>query len=131
MTNKGITRLNVNGHPIDGMSPWSEMPLVGDAVDNSSPTERFYRAFDQFIDSPSQVRAGVWEATAYAEKLKDYPYNEIVFVVEGSISLFDEDGREERFEPGECFFLEKGFNGEWRQHSKLKIFHMTVDPSDS
>lgn len=131
MTGKGITRLSANGHPTRGMSPWSEMPLVGAAVDNSAPTERFFRTFDQFIDAPSQVRAGVWEATAYAEKLEDYPYNEIVFVVEGSISILDEEEHEERFEPGDCFFLEKGFSGEWRQHSKLKIFHMTVDPSDS
>jgi len=130
MTDKGITRLGVNGHPTRGMSPWSEMPLVGDAVGNAAPTERFFRAFDKVIDTPSEVRAGVWEATAYAEKITDYPYNEIVFVVEGSISILDEDKNEERFEPGDCFFLEKGFNGEWRQHSKLKIFHMTVDPSD-
>ena len=131
MNGKGVMRLSASGHPVHGMSPWSEMALVGDAVDNSVPTERFFRAFDKFIDSPSQVRAGVWEATAYAEKVRDYPYNEIVFVVEGSISIFDEDGHEELFEASDCFFLEKGFNGEWRQHSKLKIFHMTVDPSNS
>ena len=103
--------------------------MVGEVVGNAAPTERFFRVFEKFIDSPCEVRAGVWEATAYAEKITDYPFNEIVFIVEGSISIFDEDNREERFEPGDCFFLEKGFNGEWRQHSQLKIFHMTVDPS--
>ena len=103
MKAKGITRLGVNGHPTRGMSQWSEMPLVGDVVGNAAPTERFFRAFDRFIDSPCEVRAGVWEATAYAEKITDYPYNEIVFVVEGSISIFDEDEHEERFDPGDCF----------------------------
>lgn len=130
MQGKGITRLDPAGHPQHGLSAWSDMPLVGDAVGNATPKERYYRVFDALIESPSEVRAGVWEATAYAEKVTDYPYNEIVFVVSGSISIIDAAGHEERFEPGEGFFLEKGFNGEWRQHETITIFHMTVDPKD-
>jgi uncharacterized cupin superfamily protein len=109
------------------MSSWSAMPLVGDIIDGT-PRERFHRVFDRKINTPSQVRAGIWEATRYAEKLTDYPYHEIVFLISGSISIIDEQGHEERFEPGESFFLEKGFNGTWKQHGTLKIFHMTVDP---
>jgi len=102
------------------------MPLVGEIVEGK-PQERFYRVFDQMVNSPSQVRAGVWEATTYAEDLVDYPYNEIIFLLEGSISIIDDD-KEELFKPGDCFFLEKGFNGQWKQHETIKIFHMTVDP---
>jgi uncharacterized protein len=109
------------------MSPWASMPLVGDIIEGT-PRERFRRVFDCRINTPSQVRAGVWEATRYAEKLTDYPYHEIVFLIEGSISIVDEQGHEERFYPGESFFLEKGFNGTWKQHETIKIFHMTVDP---
>ncbi|MCG6889582.1 MAG: cupin domain-containing protein [Gammaproteobacteria bacterium] len=109
------------------MSPWAPMPLVGEFLDGT-PQERFYRVFDCKINTASQVRAGIWEATRYAEKLIDYPYHEIVFVIEGSISILDELGHEERFYPGECFFLEKGFNGTWKQHETIRILHMTVDP---
>ncbi len=128
MAIKGITRLNANGHPVYGMSAWTDLSLVGSAASNTAPKERFFRAFDAVINAPVNVRAGVWEATAYAEKVADYPLNEIVFVIEGSMSLLSNDGFEERFGPGDCFFLEKGFCGEWRQHETLKIFHMTVDP---
>lgn len=41
---------------------------------------------------------------------------EIVFL-EGSISIVDEEGHEERFDPGDCFFLEKGFI-----HSRIAIW---------
>jgi uncharacterized cupin superfamily protein len=109
------------------MSPWSAMPLVGDILEGA-PRERFHRVFDSKINTPSRVRAGIWEATSYAEKLTDYPYNEIVFLIEGSISIFDDSGHEERFCPGDCFFLQKGFNGVWKQHETIRIFHMTVDP---
>lgn len=106
------------------------MPLVGEVVGDAVPKERFFRAFEETIGSPCEVRAGIWEATAYAENVTDYPYNEIVFVVSGSMSIVDEDGNEERFEPGDCFFLQRGFNGEWRQHETIKIIHMTVDTKD-
>lgn len=122
-----LIRLNPNGHPLKGMSAWKEMPLVGEIVEGK-PQERFHRVFEQMINSPSLVRAGVWEATTYAENLVDYPYNEIIFLLEGSISIIDDDDNEELFKPGDCFFLEKGFNGQWQQHETIKIFHMTVDP---
>jgi len=50
----------------------------------------------------------------------------MVFVVSGSISIVDEKGNDELFQPGDCFFLPRGFNGYWKQHETLKIFHMTV-----
>ena len=123
----GITRLCANGDVVNGMSPWTAMPLVG-AILDGEPEERFHHVFEDIIQSPTKVRAGVWEATAYSEKLTDYPFNEIVFLLEGSMSIIDSGGVEERFDPGDCFFLEKGFNGVWKQHGTIKIFHMTVDP---
>ncbi len=120
----GITRLSSNA---DTLSPWTPMPLVG-AILEGKPEERFNRVFEATIEGPVVARAGVWEATRYAEKLTDYPYNEIVFVVEGSISIIDANGVEEHFYSGDSFFLEKGFNGIWKQHETIKIFHMTVDP---
>lgn len=121
---RGVTRLNAND---EALSPWTAMPLVGDILDGE-PEERFHRVFETIIPSATEVRAGVWEATRYSEKLTDYPYNEIVFVVEGSISIINSEGEESLFSSGNCFFLEKGFNGIWKQHETIKIFHMTVDP---
>lgn len=131
MNNKGITRLIRNGEIVQHMSDWEEMPLVGDLVGNTAPRERFFRAFDSIIPNPTEVRAGIWEATEYCEKVEDYPYNELVFVIEGSISMLDEVGSEDRFEAGDCFFIARGFCGEWRQHGSVKIIHMTVDPKSN
>ena len=123
----GITRLCANGDAEKGMSLWTVSALDG-SIQDGAPKERFHHVFNDIIQSPAKVRAGVWEATAYSEEVTDYPYNEIVFLLEGSMSIIDSAGVEERFEPSDCFFLEKGFNGVWKQHSTIKIFHMTVDP---
>ena len=127
MKTSRVLRLLPQGHAKNGMSEWADMPLVGRILEGN-PEERFHKVFDEIIQSPTEVRAGVWEATAYSEKLIDYPYNEIVFILEGSISIIDEDEYEELFRPGDCFFITKGFNGIWKQHETIKIFHMTVDP---
>jgi len=122
-----VIRLGRDQNGGQEMSPWAAMPLVGDILEGA-PEERFHRVFDTRINMPCQVRAGIWEATRYAEKLTDYPYNEIVFLIEGAMSVIDELGHEERFDPGDSFFLKKGFNGIWKQHGTIKIIHMTVDP---
>ena len=119
-----VIRLDTN---LD-MSSWEPMTLVGKLADGQLPMERFHRVHEKTLSAPCTVRAGLWEAEAYSERLEDYPYDEIVFVVEGSISIVDEDGNDERFEAGDCFFLQRGFNGYWNQLQTLKIFHMTVAP---
>ena len=106
-------------------SSWQDMPIVGELTDGQ-PMERFNRIFETTTQSPCEMRVGIWEATRYAEKLVDYPYNEIVFLLEGSISIISDEGQNELFTPGDCFFLQKGFNGQWKQHETIKIIHMTV-----
>jgi uncharacterized cupin superfamily protein len=109
------------------MSQWEPMPLVGELTGNIQPMERFHRVYENATSTPCMVRAGVWEAKAYSERVDDYPYDEIVYVVEGSISIVDENGNDEIFKAGDCFFLQRGFSGQWTQHETLKIFHMTVE----
>lgn len=104
------------------------MPLVGELTGDTSPMERFHRVCETVTSTPCVVRAGVWEAKAYSERLEDYPYDEILYVVKGSISIVNENGHDELFKTGDCFFLPRGFSGQWTQHETLKIFHMTVEP---
>ncbi len=110
------------------MSPWEPLEPVGERVDGMHPMERHHRVHEAITTTPCTVRAGVWEAQAYCERVEAYPYDEIVFVVEGSISIIDDHGKEELFAPGDCFFLPRGFSGYWKQHERLKIFHLTVAP---
>ena len=65
------------------------------------------------------MRVGRLDATCYAESLVDYPCNEFVFLLEGSISIVSENVQRELFAPDDCFFLQKGFNGQWKQHESI------------
>jgi uncharacterized cupin superfamily protein len=121
----GVVRLKADM----ALSAWQAMPLVGAAAPGVQPMERFHRVLQTTVRGECELRAGVWEAEAYSERLRDYPYDEIVFVVDGSVSIVDDGGNEELFGAGDCFVLRRGFNGEWRQHETLKIFHMTAAPA--
>jgi uncharacterized cupin superfamily protein len=120
----GVIRLDASL----ALTAWQPMELTGELAQGAQPRERFHRVLETSLTSACALRAGVWEAEAYAEKVRDYPYDEIVFVVAGSVSIIDEDGNQERFDAGDGFFLQRGFNGYWQQHETLKIFHMTVAP---
>ena len=122
----GVIRLDAT---LD-LSPWKPMALVGETDAGVAPRERFHRVLETTTSTRCDLRAGVWEAEAYCERVVDYPYDEIVFVVAGSISIIDENGNDELFRPGECFFLQKGFSGYWKQHETLRIFHMTAAPRE-
>jgi len=131
MTENKLYRISSTGDSKVGLSNWEDLLLVGKPLTVSKPKERFFHVFNDKIDSGCIIRAGVWEATSYAEELKNYPFHEIVFIVEGSIFITDHKGEESTFKVGECFFIEKGFNGIWRQSETAKIFHMTVDPQEN
>jgi len=123
----GVIRLEADM----ALSAWQAMPLVGEAAPGAQPLERFRRVLQTTVRGECELRAGVWQAEAYSERLRDYPYDEIVFVVDGSVSIVDDAGNEERFVAGDCFVLRRGFNGAWRQQERLKIFHMTAAPVEA
>ncbi len=76
------------------------------------------------------MRVGIWEATAYSEKIDKYAADEIMFVLEGSVTIIGEDGDENTFGPGDCCFMPRGFSGVWKQSETMEKLHMTVDDPD-
>ncbi len=117
-----VIRLDPSGDPKTGMTPGK---FAGDVIEGD-PVERVHRFFVTKRDTVSEMRVGVYEGSAYAEKVVDYPCDEMSFVLEGSVTVTNEDGRQEVFEKGDCLFLPQGFNGIWKQSDNFKKFHMTL-----
>ena len=120
-----VIRLHSDGNPKAGMSPWE--PITYDAVVEGEPKQRLHKFFVATRGNTGEMRVGVWEATAYTEKIEDYPADEFMFVLEGSVTIIDRDGQEDTFRKGDCFFMPRGFTGYWKQNETIKKFHMTVD----
>ena len=117
-----VIRIDPNGDPERGMT--DTIPAV-DVIEGNSE-KRYHRFFVTNRKTMSEMRVSVVEGHAYAEKVVDYPCDELCIVVEGSVAVTDETGHTETFEKGDCLFTPQGFTGIWRQSEKFKKIAMTV-----
>ncbi len=113
-----VKRLLVDGDPVAGMSAWG--PVKDDVVEGD-PQERQHLVQNAPRPGGGVSRAGVWEAT-----LEDYGCDEFCVLLEGSVTMIDDDGHEETFRAGNSFLIPKGFTGYWKQSEKKKKFFMTA-----
>lgn len=67
---------------------------------------------------------GVWECGAYAEYLRDYPYDEMCTVVEGILEITEEGGTLVTYKAGDQFYMAKGFTGLWESKTRFKKYFM-------
>ncbi|MDA7965813.1 cupin domain-containing protein [Ruegeria sp.] len=124
-----VIRLSPDGDPQTGFTPWE--PIAHENVTVPGGQDRRHRFYVGDRKMPGQIRVGIWEATAYTERLENYPKDEFMYVIEGSCIIIEEDGNEERFEAGESFFMPAGFNGYWKQDEPMKKYFMVFDAYDS
>ena len=124
MADKVITRLLPDGAPDGGMKPmgYIDPDTVADGI-----------AFDErghlfFTNAAGNVNVGVWQCTSCTEQIIDYPYDQVCFVLEGSLTITDESGHAETFGPGDAFTIPRGFNGLWQMTGQYKNFFVTVEP---
>ncbi len=120
-----VVRLGGEGSVNNTSASWTAVTHAG--IIEGDPKERSTLFFAQMRNAPGKVRIGIWESTAYAEKIVDYDKDEFMVVLEGSCLIIDDDGSEERFETGDVFFMPKGFTGIWRQTEPMKKYFAMVD----
>ena len=81
-----------------------------------------------FTNAAGNVNAGVWECTPCTERIRDYPFDQCCFVLEGSLTIIDQSGHCDTFKPGDAFIIPRGFNGDWQMTERYKNFFITVEP---
>ena len=66
---------------------------------------------------------GKWACNKGAVEIQGHAVDEACFVLSGSVTLTDSDGRSETFGEGEGFLLQRGFRGTWAQSDDFtKLF---------
>ncbi|RUW12192.1 DUF861 domain-containing protein [Mesorhizobium sp. M1A.F.Ca.IN.020.06.1.1] len=107
------------------MSPWE--PIAHDNVLKGRPRQRRHRFFVSDRTAAGQVRVGIWEATAHTEMLENYPKDEFMNVIEGSVTIVEPYGRMEIFIKADSFSMPCGFTGLWQQDEPMKKYFMVFD----
>ena len=63
---------------------------------------------------------GTWACDAGAVEINGHAVDEACFVVSGTVTLTDSDGRSETFGAGEAFLIRRGFRGTWAQSDDFR-----------
>ena len=116
---KGFCRLLPSGDPASGMQPTDIVPP--EAFTTEDKTEIGHQFF---ASDDKKTSVGVWECAPTIEEFDDYPDNEMITVISGSVRVTNENGDSETFTSGDTFFIAKGEKIKWEITEKLRKFYM-------
>ena len=92
-----------------------------------SAGEPVQRGHVYYTDPTGTLTAGVWDCTPMTMPLRPYHVNEFILMLEGSLTMVDTAGREERFTPGQAFMIPKGLPISWVQTEYVRKFYVVFD----
>ena len=101
---------------------WDDIPAA--ELDSGNPVQNghFY-----VNDAASGLMAGVWDCTAMTTVMAPYPVNEFMILLDGEVTMIEENGRETLVRAGESFIIPKGLPCQWKQPGYVKKFFMIFD----
>jgi hypothetical protein len=79
-----------------------------------------------FQRAETKVKSGIWRSSAYTEWYDDYPCDEFMLVLEGSVTL-ESKGFSETYGKGDAFLLPKGFKGYWKQTEPMLKYYVIIE----
>ena len=71
------------------------------------------RALNLFDDAVTELRVGIWDSTPYARHGRPHKLHELMHLLEGSVTLQDNEGAEVTVKTGDTVFVAKGAPCAW------------------
>lgn len=115
-----VSRFESN--PAAGMLPSDFTPA--DAFTGSDTTElnHFYHRSDD-----ETLLAGVWQCAPCREVIDAYPVNELMTVLDGSVTVTPDGEAPMVFKTGDTFFIPKGTAVVWEITETLRKYYMIAE----
>lgn len=85
------------------LPPWPEAMRVSGTL----------RQWQKVAFKGEELIGVLWRSESGTIRIDDYPYDQAVVVMRGSLRLRDDSGKEQQFGPGGTFLLPRGFKGLW------------------
>ena len=120
-------RFEPHGPADTGLQAW-------ETIDPNTLTvgEPVQRGHVYFCNETGALTAGVWDCTPMTGKLEPYAVNELMLILEGSVTLIDARGHVETLRAGESFVIPKGMPCIWKQTEYMRKYYVIFDdPSGS
>ena len=82
-----------------------------------------------YFDDPSdQMHVGIWATTASDRHPVTFPRNELMCLLEGSVTLTGADGIDHTIEAGEAVYVSKGAQMRWQNAGPVRKIYAIYDP---
>lgn len=105
---------------LNGLEPCTVVPA--EALLSPAPSEKG----EVFFAEGSQT-CGIWEATPYAERMENYPFNEFAQVLSGKVVITPDEGEAKTFIAGDTYVMRKGFTGRFEVVETCRKYYFTVE----
>lgn len=110
----GVTLVDPTTERVPSGAPLAEL-LIG-------PTPQC-RNHTQFLSTDGEFMVGVWDSTPYHRRAMAYRHFELMYLLDGSVTFIDEEGREGTFRKGDLFLVEQNAQCSWESREDVtKIF---------
>lgn len=93
---------------IDDLLSRMEPDVVRSTVDVGNPVTAFAE-----LAASDGIETGVWSCTSGGWTIESYSINEVMVMLAGKLRLTDGDGTVTDIDPGDLFFIPKGWRGRW------------------
>lgn len=87
------------------------------------------RNHTDFRSTDGEFTCGTWDSTPYRRKAMLYGHSELMFLLEGSVTLEDETGERHTFERHDIFVVEQGARCSWDSREHVKKVYAIVRPA--
>ncbi len=95
-----LDRIRLSGKNLGKYAPYE--PEQGDLI---------ARGYDYYYSTDNNFGIGVWESKPGEMTYTDLAYDELMFVLDGSLVMKNQQGEVETFDSGEGLILPKGWSG--------------------
>jgi uncharacterized cupin superfamily protein len=113
---------------VGALDPDVEMP----PMDTTDPFEIEGAAPEQknhtiFTNDAGNFHVGTWESGPMVSKMLPFPTHEFVRMLDGEVTITEEDGTAQTFRGGDCFFVPKGTVCSWTIEDHVKKHYAILD----
>jgi uncharacterized cupin superfamily protein len=95
-------------------------------IDGEKPTQRDYNFF---TNDTEDMFVGLWDSTSFESKMAPFPCHEFVRLLEGEITITEEDGTVQTFVKDDVFFVPKDTVCSWKATGYVKKYYAMVSPA--
>ena len=92
------------------------------------PTHHLLQVFG---DPTGQMLVGLWDTNEMHTRLEPFPRNELMHILEGTVTVSGGDGSAQTFAPGDTFMVPKGTEYRWDSEGFVKKIYCMFIPGES